>query len=295
MTAKVTADKGAEWQRLEAARDSQVPWRKWGPYLSERQWGTVREDYSESGDAWNYFTHDQARSRAYRWGEDGLGGYFRRPATAVFRAGALERQGPDSQGAAVWSDQQRGEPRRGRQGVLLLSRLDADPLVHEVSLQVSAVGVSVCRSRSGRIASEVATRFECELLDTGVFDERSILRRLRRVRESRGGRRAGPDHRAQSRARGRDAFTSCRRSGFGTSGLASTPSERPSLRQKDGGRHCRDRIRTSANGFSRPRARRSWLFTENETNTERFDAGANAVATSKTVSTTSSFTVGRTR
>jgi hypothetical protein len=49
-------------------------WRKWGPYLSERQWGTVREDYSGSGDAWDYFTHDQARSRAYRWGEDGLAG-----------------------------------------------------------------------------------------------------------------------------------------------------------------------------------------------------------------------------
>ncbi|MDF0673644.1 MAG: glucosidase [Nitrospira sp.] len=49
-------------------------WKRWGPYLSERQWGTVREDYSEGGDAWNYFTHDHARSRAYRWGEDGLGG-----------------------------------------------------------------------------------------------------------------------------------------------------------------------------------------------------------------------------
>jgi len=49
-------------------------WQQWGPYLSERQWGTVREDYSENGDAWAYFSHDQARSRAYRWGEDGLGG-----------------------------------------------------------------------------------------------------------------------------------------------------------------------------------------------------------------------------
>src|SRR5215469_5360318 len=64
----------AENHRLEEARTNQVPWRKWGPYLSERQWGTVREDYSESGDAWNYFTHDHARSRAYRWGEDGLAG-----------------------------------------------------------------------------------------------------------------------------------------------------------------------------------------------------------------------------
>jgi len=60
--------------RLEEDRQKQVPWKKWGPYLSERQWGTVREDYSANGDAWNYFTHDQARSRAYRWGEDGLGG-----------------------------------------------------------------------------------------------------------------------------------------------------------------------------------------------------------------------------
>ncbi len=65
----------AEHERLDEARTQQVPWKKWGPYLSERQWGTVREDYSEGGDAWNYFSHDQARSRAYRWGEDGLAGF----------------------------------------------------------------------------------------------------------------------------------------------------------------------------------------------------------------------------
>jgi hypothetical protein len=64
----------AEQERLIESQAEKVPWRKWGPYLSERQWGTVREDYSDSGDAWNYFPHDQARSRAYRWGEDGLGG-----------------------------------------------------------------------------------------------------------------------------------------------------------------------------------------------------------------------------
>jgi hypothetical protein len=64
----------AEQLRLEEARTRKAPWKKWGPYLTERQWGTIREDYSESGDAWNYFTHDHARSRAYRWGEDGLAG-----------------------------------------------------------------------------------------------------------------------------------------------------------------------------------------------------------------------------
>ncbi len=67
-------NQSAEERRLQQERSGEVPWKKWGPYLSERQWGTVREDYSDSGDAWDYFPHDQARSRAYRWGEDGLGG-----------------------------------------------------------------------------------------------------------------------------------------------------------------------------------------------------------------------------
>ena len=64
-----------EEQRLAAANERREAWRKWGPYVSERQWGTVREDYSADGDAWNYFPHDHARSRAYRWGEDGIGGF----------------------------------------------------------------------------------------------------------------------------------------------------------------------------------------------------------------------------
>jgi Glycosyl hydrolase family 63 C-terminal domain len=68
------ATRTAEAARLADAREKTVPWRQWGPYLSERQWGTVREDYSADGNAWNYFSHDQARSRAYHWGEDGLGG-----------------------------------------------------------------------------------------------------------------------------------------------------------------------------------------------------------------------------
>jgi hypothetical protein len=63
-----------EQERLEEDRLQRAAWKKWGPYLSERQWGTVREDYSSDGNAWNFFTHDHARSRAYRWGEDGLAG-----------------------------------------------------------------------------------------------------------------------------------------------------------------------------------------------------------------------------
>ncbi len=78
MAKRKTADTGivdtTEQKRLNEAREAGVLWKKWGPYLSERQWGTVREDYSADGNAWDYFTHDQSRSRAYRWGEDGLGG-----------------------------------------------------------------------------------------------------------------------------------------------------------------------------------------------------------------------------
>jgi len=63
-----------EARRLHEAYEEGVPWLRWGPYLAERQWGTVREDYSPDGDAWGYLSHDQARSRAYRWGEDGIAG-----------------------------------------------------------------------------------------------------------------------------------------------------------------------------------------------------------------------------
>jgi hypothetical protein len=65
----------AEAERLKSSTEREVHWKRWGPYLSERQWGTVREDYGASGDAWNYLPHDHSRSRAYRWGEDGIAGF----------------------------------------------------------------------------------------------------------------------------------------------------------------------------------------------------------------------------
>ena len=74
MPAGRTTTSTPEHERLEQSRTAAAPWKAWGPYLSERQWGTVREDYSGDGDAWNYFTHDHSRSRAYRWGEDGIAG-----------------------------------------------------------------------------------------------------------------------------------------------------------------------------------------------------------------------------
>src|ERR1700747_351881 len=74
----------AERLRLDETREKGAPWRTWGPYLSERQWGTVREDYSADGNVWSYFPHDHARSRAYRWGEDGLLGICDRECRLAF-------------------------------------------------------------------------------------------------------------------------------------------------------------------------------------------------------------------
>ena len=85
-----------EHERLIQDKNREVYWKRWGPYLSERAWGTVREDYSANGDAWHYFTHDQARSRTYRWNEDGLAGICDRLAAdtsvrcAVFRGAGGE-------------------------------------------------------------------------------------------------------------------------------------------------------------------------------------------------------------
>src|SRR5690348_2531441 len=83
-----------EQHRLSEARSGQAPWRKWGPYLSERQWGTVREDYSATGEAWDYFPHDHARSRAYRWNEDGIAGISDRHQNLCFALALWNERDP---------------------------------------------------------------------------------------------------------------------------------------------------------------------------------------------------------
>jgi hypothetical protein len=83
-----------ETLRLQETRLNKTPWRKWGPYLSERQWGTVREDYSKDGNAWDYFSHDQSRSRAYHWGEDGLAGLSDEKQLLCFAVGLWNEKDP---------------------------------------------------------------------------------------------------------------------------------------------------------------------------------------------------------
>src|ERR1044071_6339061 len=93
----------AEQKRLATADSTQGSWRRWGPYLSERQWGTVREDYSPYGNAWEYLPHDHARSRAYRWNEDGIAGICDRHQYLCFALALWNGRDPvlNERGAAI--------------------------------------------------------------------------------------------------------------------------------------------------------------------------------------------------
>ena len=73
-TSNTATEATKEHQRLALSEERAADWKNWGPYVSDRAWGTVREDYSATGEAWEFFPHDHARSRAYRWNEDGIGG-----------------------------------------------------------------------------------------------------------------------------------------------------------------------------------------------------------------------------
>ena len=120
-----------EEQRLDESHQRTKHWKRWGPYLSERQWGTVREDYSPDGTAWEYFPHDHARSRAYRWGEDGIGGISDRHQRICFALALWNGRDPILKERLFGLTGERRQPRRRREGVLLLPRLDADALLHE--------------------------------------------------------------------------------------------------------------------------------------------------------------------
>ena len=160
----------AERRRLQQDLLGHEPWRKWGPYLSDRQWGTVREDYSPGGDAWNYFTHAMADSRAYRWGEDGLGGFSddqQRLCIAV----------------ALWNGQDRVLKERlfgltnqqgnhGEDVKELYYHLDATPSHASMKMlfkypqrEFPYARLVEENARRGR------TQPEFELLDTGIFDD----------------------------------------------------------------------------------------------------------------------------
>ena len=193
--------RNAERERLAEAARGEHPWKKWGPYLSERQWGTVRENSRAASRPGTTSRHDQARSRAYLSGEDGIAGFSDDQLLLCFARRAVERTRSDPQGAPLRPDQQRGQPRRGRQGVLLLPRQHADPRVREDALQVSAGGVPVRASWSteNRRRSRSESRVRADRhrrLRRGP-----LLGRLRRVRQGGPGGHPDPHHRRQPRAR----------------------------------------------------------------------------------------------
>jgi hypothetical protein len=160
----------AEHDRLDEARQKSVTWKQWGPYLSERQWGTVREDYSEGGNAWDYFSHDQARSRAYRWGEDGLAGISDDQQRLCFALALWNGKDP------ILKERLFGltnsESNHGEDVKEYYFYLDSTPThsymkyLYKYPQQAFPYSQLVETSRRRN-----RTEFEYELLDTGVFDE----------------------------------------------------------------------------------------------------------------------------
>ena len=159
-----------EQKRLNEAREARIPWKKWGPYLSERQWGTVREDYSQSGDAWNYFSHDQARSRAYRWGEDGLAGFSDDHQYLCFALALWNGNDPILKERLFGLTNSEGN--HGEDVKEYYFYLDSTPTHSYMKYlykypQAAFPYDNLVATNRGRSRTE----FEYELLDTGVFDQ----------------------------------------------------------------------------------------------------------------------------
>src|SRR6478672_3414727 len=160
----------AEQLRLNEAREQGVPWRLWGPYLSERQWGTVREDYSADGNAWNYFTHDQARSRAYHWGEDGLAGISDDRQRLCFSVALWNGRDPILKERLFGLTNSEGN--HGEDVKEYYFYLDSTPthsyMKYLYKYPQKAYPYSLLRDENRRRGGSGA---EFELLDTGIFDQ----------------------------------------------------------------------------------------------------------------------------
>src|SRR5437868_2733064 len=165
-----SAPQNPEQIRLSEARENGIAWRKWGPYLSERQWGTVREDYSVTGDAWDYFTHDQSRSRAYRWGEDGLAGISDDHQVLCFAVAMWNGKDPILKERLFGLTNSEGN--HGEDVKEYYFYLDSSPTHSYMKYLYKYPQAAFPYEQlvaEGRRRSR--TELEYELLDTGVFDE----------------------------------------------------------------------------------------------------------------------------
>src|SRR5262249_9971299 len=159
----------AEEQKMKELGSAQPSWKLWGPYLSERQWGTVREDYSVNGDAWNYFTHDHARSRAYRWGEDGLAGICDEKQRLCFALALWNGRDPILKERLFGLSNMQGN--HGEDVKEIYYYLDATPSHSYLKMLYK---YPQCEFPYALLVEENARRGlqdnEYELIDTGVFD-----------------------------------------------------------------------------------------------------------------------------
>ncbi|MDB6041057.1 MAG: glucosidase, partial [Verrucomicrobiales bacterium] len=162
--------KSAEQTRLDEVNAGAKKWHRWGPYISERQWGTVREDYSANGTAWEYFPHEHARSRAYRWGEDGLGGICDRLQRICFSLALWNGKDPILKERLFGLTNSEGN--HGEDVKELYYYLDATPtnsylkMLYKYPQREFPYAELVQRNR---VRDRVCSEFE--LLDTGIFDD----------------------------------------------------------------------------------------------------------------------------
>ena len=232
----------AEQLRLDASNQRAAHWKRWGPYLSERAWGTVREDYSPDGDAWDYFPHDHARPAPI----DGTRTAWRASATATrricFALALWNGQDPILKERLFGLTGQRRQPRRGRQGVLLLPGQHADALVHEdtsTSIRSAAFPYDelVDENRRARPRASPSTSCSTPACSTRTATSTS----------SSSTRRPTPEDMlcritvVQPRRPRPRRSTSCRRSGSATRGPggATTAQTPPRLRRRPGDRRRR--------------------------------------------------------
>ena len=266
----------AEKRRLAECASAPAAWKKWGPYLSERQWGTVREDYSPHGNAWDYFPHDHARSRAYRWGEDGIAGFSDDQQTLCLSLALWNERDPILKERLFGLTN--GEGNHGEDVKELYYYLDATPTHSYLKMlykypQAAFPYANLVAENRGRGAGAA----EYELLDTGVFDDDryfdvvveyaqaqidDVLMRI--TAHNRGGASA-PLHILPQLL-------------FRNSWSWKRQSPKPLIRARDGGvvaeheqlgaYHCQALGENGAEGL--------WLFTENETNVGKLHAAAAA-------------------